>query len=189
MIKTKQQWKSWINSIVQDLNTCDITLSQDEVGSELARLIGFEFTALDDSKPLDIDLYSSLVAIDDKANLETAFHAYANRNSYLDESTLLGSMKKYYPPCRKVFSLLPKGLLLSSGEAEWYWTNILLNSTCVMEPDVIELEWLSHHEKANFELNGDGRMKVEGIDSKIIDAINEVYTHISNGRFTPLICG
>lgn len=189
MIKTKEQWEYWINSIIQDLKTCDITLSQDEVGTELARLIGFECTALDQSEPLDIDLYLSLVATDDKVNLETAFHTYANLNSYLDESNPLGGMKSYYPPCRTIFSLLPQGVLLSSGEAEWYWTNILLNATCVIEPDVIQLEWVSLHENATFELNGDGRMKVEGIDSKIIHSINDVYIHLSNGRFTPLICG
>lgn len=188
MIKTKIQWNMWVDEIIKDMKTCDVVFSHDEVSLSLARIIGFDNKALDDYEPLEIDLYNSLLGdvegVDE--NLETEFHQFANSNSYLDESTILGAMKKYYPPCRTIFSLLPKGVKLSAGESEWFWTNLLLNGFTGLDGDTINLDWISLHEASTFETNGNGSMNVRGIDLEIINSLNDVYSQKSQGRFIPL---
>jgi len=192
MVTSEDQWELWISAIVEDLATCDIQEEDQALRDKLAELIGYESESkLLTIMPFKVDLYQSLlwqlgvVGTD----LESKFHEYVNRNSLFEENDPLAPTRKYYPPCRSIFSLLPEGILLSPSETEWYWTKLILNAPISFDEEIPPLlGYVKYHRYLTLTMASDNQMVVEGdIEPSVINRVNEVYFDGSHGRFEPLI--
>lgn len=192
MLQTKEQWDSWLTAIIEDIASSGVNEDRQSLANKLAELIGFESeTKLLATTPLKIDLYPSLLGQLGVigTDLESQFHEYVNRNSYFDENDLLAPKRNYYPPCRSIFSLLPKGITLSPSETEWYWTKLIMNAPISFDEELPPLlGYAKYHRHLTMTTANDNQMLVEGdIEPTVINQVNEVYLNGSHGRFEPLI--
>ena len=190
MIEAKEQWCAWTSNIKDDLLRCDISEEQQDIGDKIAQILGAgsEHELLNAS-PLQIDLYTALLSNPNQGgkNLEANFHDYVNLHSYRDESNPFGEMKQYYPPCRKIWDMLPDGVRLSRGEREWVWVQAVLNAA--PHSDDIEYEWVKRHtDTESMTIIGKGTVAIKGsIPSEVIGTINDVYLLLSQGRYCPFV--
>lgn len=186
MITTKKQWQGWIKAILLDLAKCEITETQTSIGDKLANLLGYTSeNDLLESKPLKVDFYPSIIGDND---LETAFHSYVNRNSYIPEDDPFASTKLYYPPCRTILPLLPKGITLSPNMVEWVWVNIVLNASLDRDgEELLPIDIVKEHKSLQLTTDVDGRYVASGIDEQTIAQVNNACFMVSRGRFEPFI--
>ncbi len=189
MITTKQQWDSWLGAILVDLLACEIKEDRSALAEKLTVILGLESESKLLKSPIQIDLYPHILQQIDRTDLESRFHDYVNLNSYLPEDDPFAPMKHYYPPCRSIFSLLPEGVVLSRGECEWWWTNLVLNN--FMDSDgeeLLSLDYTGYYDQMTLTTASNGKMRVSGdIPEAIIVEVNSACFTRSRGRFEPFI--
>lgn len=111
MITTKEQWDCWVTAILQDLLLCEINEERESLADKVAEMVGLESETKLLESPIQVDLYPHIIQEIDRTDLESKFHDYVNRGSYIPEDDPFAPTKHYYPPCRSIFSLLPSGVL------------------------------------------------------------------------------
>lgn len=189
MITTKQQWNGWLDAIMDDLSACGVNAERDSVADKLAEILGTSSESELMVLPIQIDLYPHILQQVDRSDLESRFHDYVNKNSYLPDDDPFAPMQQYYPPCRSIFALLPEGIVLSCGECEWWWTNLVLNN--FMDSDgeeLLSLEYTSYHNQMTLTTASNGKMSVTGdVAKSVIAEVNNACFTRTRGRFEPLI--
>lgn len=184
MITKAEQWHDWVKTIQADLAKCEITESLTTIGDKIASILGYASeSVLLESKPLKVDFYPSVIGDND---LETAFHSWVNRNSYIPEDDPFASTKHYYPPCRTILSLLPKDITLSPNMVEWVWVNIVMNASLDSDgEELLPLEIIKEHKSLKLITDSEGRYLASGIDDSLIARVNDACFMVSRGRFEP----
>ncbi|HDM8060924.1 hypothetical protein [Vibrio harveyi] len=184
MITSREQWHDWIKAIQVDLAKCEINETLASIGDKIATLLGYASeTDLLETKPLNVDFYPNIIGEND---LETSFHEYVNRNSYIPEDDPFAPTKLYYPPCCTILSLLPKGIKLSPNMVEWVWVNLVMNASLDSDgEELLPLEIIKECKSLELITDSDGRYVASGIDEQTIARVNNACFTVSRGRFEP----
>ncbi|MFS1436152.1 hypothetical protein [Vibrio lentus] len=186
MITTAEQWHNWIKAIQVDLAKCEITEALESIGDKIATLLGYASESdLLESRPLEVDLFPSIIG---ENSLEASFHDYVNRNSFIPEDNPFAPTKLYYPPCRTIVSLLPKGITLSPNMVEWVWVNIVMNASLDSDgEELLPIDIVKEHKSLKLITGSEGRYLASGIAEQTIAQVNDACFMVSRGRFEPFI--
>lgn len=189
MITSKEQWDRWLTAILEDLIHCEINEERSTLADKFAEMVGLGSEKKLLESPIQVDLYPHILQQIDRTDLESKFHDYVNRNSYIPEDDPFAQTLHYYPPCRSIFSLLPSGILLSRGECEWWWTNLILNNFMDIDgEELLSLDYTRLHKQITLTTGENGKMRVGGdISESVVDEVNAACFGRSRGQFEPLI--